>query len=96
MIEEIFQLEVEPGTEVGFENDFLQVVQLLVQAEGYKKSEMKRSVENKNVQLISVTWYTVEDHTVTFNNTPAYEKMKNILAPHYLEVPNFQHFYKVY
>lgn len=96
MIEEIFQLEVAPGTEKDFEADFPKVVQLLETSDGYRGSELKRSIENDNVFLISVVWKNLEAHNVDFKNSSAYEEMKQILAPHYLEVPKFQHFYKVF
>lgn len=96
MVEEIFQLEVAPGTAGAFENDFPKVVALLETSDGYRGSELKRSVENDNLFLISVQWESLDAHNVDFKNTDEYEEMKQILAPHYIEVPNFQHFVKVF
>lgn len=95
MVEETFMLDVEPGTEAAFEQDFRKVVQILKNAKGFLGAELKRSIEQENRFLVAIAWNSVEEHTEEFKKTAAFEQMKAILLPHYLETPNIQHYKKI-
>lgn len=97
MVEEIFIMEVAPGTEAAFEADFKRVVTLFEQANvGYHGASLKRCVEQPNKFMVLVKWSSLEEHTEKFKNKPEFDQMKAILGPHYLTVPNFQHYTTLY
>ncbi|MCC6415214.1 MAG: antibiotic biosynthesis monooxygenase [Opitutaceae bacterium] len=56
MILEVALLDVKPGLESAFENDFDLATAHLAGAEGYLSHELQRCVENPNRYILLVPW----------------------------------------
>ena len=91
MVEEIFMLEVKPGTERSFENTFNESTNIMRQAEGFLGAELRGCIEQENKYLVTVSW-NVEAHVDGFKNSAAFQEMKALLSPFYLNLPQVEHY----
>lgn len=96
MIQEIFTLEVKPGTEVSFEKAFSQATNIMKQAEGFLGAQLQRCLEQQGKYLVAVSWESVEAHVNDFKNSAAFQEMKALLGPFYLTVPQVEHYKNVH
>jgi len=85
MITEVATLEVKPGLESAFENNFDLAASIISGSEGYLSHE-----------LLLVRWETLDSHTVGFRKSPKYEKWKDLLHHYYDQFPTVEHFEKVH
>ncbi|MCM3764466.1 antibiotic biosynthesis monooxygenase [Neobacillus niacini] len=95
MVQETFFLEVKPGTQQEFEHAFKKAAVLMTTAKGFLGSELQRCVEQENKYLVCVHWETVEDHVIGFKNSPAFQKMKALIGPFYLHIPQAEHYRRI-
>ncbi len=96
MITEVATLEVKPGLETAFENDFDLAASIISGAEGYLSHELLRGVEKPSRYILLVCWETLDSHTVGFRKSPEYEKWKDLLHHYYDPFPTVEHFEKVH
>jgi len=96
MITEVATLEVKPGLESAFENDFDLAASIISGAEGYLSHELLRGVEKPSRYTLLVRWETLESHTVGFRKSPEYEKWKDLLHHYYDPFPTVEHFEMVH
>lgn len=96
MITEVATLEVKPGLESAFENDFDLAASIISGSEGYVSHELLRCMEKANRYILVVRWETLEAHTIGFRQSPEYEKWKKLLHHYYDPFPTVEHFEKVH
>jgi heme-degrading monooxygenase HmoA len=96
MILEVATLDVKPGLESAFENDFDLAVTHVEGVAGYISHELQRSIETPNRYVLLVQWETVEAHTEGFRQSPGYQKWKDLLHHYYDPFPTVEHFAKVH
>ncbi|RZK18775.1 MAG: antibiotic biosynthesis monooxygenase [Flavobacterium sp.] len=92
MITEVAILNVIPGKEIEFENDFLIAGQYISAISGYIKHNLSRCLEQQNKYLLIVEWVTLEDHTVGFRQSPEYLEWKRLLHHYYHPFPTVEHY----
>lgn len=83
MILEAVILQVRPGMTEIYEATFRQASPLIASAQGYIRHELHRCVETQGRYLLLVWWQTIEDHTVGFRGSEAYQEWKKLLHPLY-------------
>lgn len=96
MITEVATLEVKPGLESAFENDFDLAASIISGAEGYLSHELLRGVEKPSRYILLVRWETLDSHLVGFRESREYEKWKDLLHHYYDPFPTVEHFEKVH
>uniref|UniRef100_UPI0040490018 antibiotic biosynthesis monooxygenase family protein n=1 Tax=Cephaloticoccus sp. TaxID=1985742 RepID=UPI0040490018 len=96
MILEVATLDVKPGLESAFENDFDLAVSHVEGVPGYIAHELQRSVETPNRYVLLVRWETVEAHTEEFRKSPGYQEWKKLLHHYYDPFPTVEHYAKVH
>lgn len=96
MITEVANLEVKPGLETAFENDFDLATSIIAGAEGYISHQLLRGVEETNRYVLLVKWESVGSHKVTFRTSPEYQKWKELLHHYYVGTPTVDYFKKVH
>ena len=92
MILEAAILNVLPGQETEFENDFAAAGKYISAIHGYIKHSISRCVEQPNQYLLLVEWQTLEDHTIGFRQSAEYQEWKNLLHHYYDPFPVVQHY----
>ena len=94
MILEIAMLEVKPGMEENFEEDFKIASSYISSIDGYVRHSLQKCIEWKNKYAILVEWRTLESHTVNFRESNQYLKWKKLLHHYYDPFPTVEHFEK--
>lgn len=92
MILEVAVLNVRPGEEPAFEAAFEQARPIIAAANGYLSHRLQRCVETRNRYILLVDWETLEDHTVGFRGSAAYQEWKRLLHRFYDPFPTVEHY----
>ncbi len=95
MILEVAILDVRPGQEESFQQDFHRAQRLIQSMEGYCSHELQRSIERRSRFLLLVRWETFEDHVEGFRNSPEYQEWKTLLHHYYDPFPDVEHYESV-
>lgn len=96
MILEAVMLQVKPGSEGKYEDDFRHASKIISTMRGYITHELQSCLEVKGKYLLLVSWETLEDHTVGFRESSEYQEWKRLLHPYYEPLPVVEHFEKVH
>lgn len=82
-------LEFEAAIEVAVET-------ILSKSPGFQDYELLKGIERPNFYAFIIHWDRVEDHTVTFRNSDAVGKWREITAPFFAHPPVFEHWNHIY
>jgi heme-degrading monooxygenase HmoA len=92
VIREHALLPVIPGREADFERAFAEARSLISSTSGFRSLSLSRSVESPTTYLLLVEWDSLEDHTVGFRQSVAYQEWKVLLHHFYEPFPVVEHF----
>lgn len=92
---EAIMLQVKDGMEQEYEDNFKEASAILSSAKGYISHEWQRCIEQKGKYLLMIKWETLEDHTIGFRESPAFQEWKKLLHHFYDPAPTVQHFTKI-
>ena len=95
MILEVAILNIRPGQETEFEQAFVQASPIIASMPGYMTHELQRCLETSNRYILLVQWQTLEDHTIGFRTSPAYQEWKRLLHHFYDPFPTVEHYERV-
>jgi heme-degrading monooxygenase HmoA len=82
-------------TAAAFEAAFRQAAPLIASSPGYRSLTLQRRLDAPGRYLLLVGWDTVEDHTIGFRQSPAYQEWKALLHHFYDPFPVVEHFEQV-
>jgi heme-degrading monooxygenase HmoA len=85
-------LDVIPGREAEFEAAFAGAKRIIASMPGFDSLHLHRCIETSNRYLLLVSWDRLEDHTVGFRQSEAYDEWKRLLHHFYDPFPTVQHF----
>ncbi len=91
MVLEIAQFEIKPGLEEAFEAGVKQAVPLFERAKGCTGLELARSVEKPSRYRLFVQWDTLENHTVEFRASAAFQEWRTLVGPCFASPPEVEH-----
>ena len=91
MIVEIARIKIKSGMESQFEEALRFVAAAFKRAKGCHGSEMRRSLEHRDVYYVRVEWDTVENHMVDFRNSPDGAEWAKLSRPCMDGAPVFDH-----
>lgn len=89
---EAVMLNVIPGQEQEFEAAFAIATPLISAIDGYLNHELHRCLEVPGKYLLLVRWRNLEDHTIGFRQSPAYQQWQQLLHHFYDPFPTVEHF----
>jgi heme-degrading monooxygenase HmoA len=92
MILEAAMLKVRPGMAAEFEEAFRRASAIIAASPGYIAHELGRCFEWPDTYLLLVRWERLEDHTVGFRGSPAYQEWRRLLHHFYDPFPTVEHF----
>lgn len=95
MILEHAVLDVRPGNRDAFEAAFDQAKTLIAGSPGFRHLRLLRCVESPDRYLLLVDWESLDDHTVGFRSSPAFEEWRRLLHHFYEPFPVVEHFDEV-
>jgi heme-degrading monooxygenase HmoA len=91
MVLEIAEFDIIPGKEETFEAGVREAVPLFQAAKGYRGITLRRIVEKPGTYRLLVEWETLEDHTVAFRNSEAFQKWRSLVGPCFAATPRVDH-----
>ncbi|MHA6686162.1 antibiotic biosynthesis monooxygenase family protein [Mesorhizobium sp. A556] len=91
MVLEIAEFDIILGKETAFEAGVREAVPLFQAAKGYRSITLKRIVEKPGTYRLLVEWETLEDHTVTFRNSEAFQKWRSLVGSYFATTPRVDH-----
>lgn len=92
MILEVATLQVIPGQETAFEQDFKKAGVYISSIKGYRKHTLQKCMEQPNKYVLLVQWDTLEDHTIGFRQSEVYKEWKALLHHYYDPFPTVEHY----
>jgi len=92
MIMEIAQIDVKPGMEAEFEAGVTKAAPLFKRAKGCTGMTLQRSHEKPARYRLFVQWETLENHTVDFRQSPAFQDWRALVGPYFSGPPAVEHF----
>jgi len=92
MILEHASLDVLPGREADFEQAFERAKSIIAASPGFRSLRLSRCLERAGRYLLLVEWDTLEDHTVGFRGSPAYQEWRDLLHHFYEPFPVVEHY----
>ena len=92
LVLEVAVLNVKPGEGARFEAAFRQAEPHIAAATGYLSHELQKCVEVPDRYLLMVRWRRLEDHTVGFRGSAAYQEWKRLLHHFYEPFPTVEHY----
>ena len=96
MILEVARLDVRPGEEARFQDDFRRAQSILSSMKGYISHQLQRCIETPSRYILLVRWETLEDHTEWFRRSSEYQEWKNLLHHYYDPFPEVEHYEAVF
>ena len=95
MVLERAQFRITPGREEEFEQAFEQARLLIARTHGFRSATLSRGVESPSTYLLLVEWATLEDHTVGFRESPAFDEWRSLIGHLFDGAPDVEHFVQV-
>ena len=92
---EIAVLTIHPGQGAQFEGAFREAAALIKASPGYLGHELRCCIETPDRYVLLVRWRALEDHTVGFRQSPAYQDWKQRLHRFYPQFPTVEHYLSV-
>ena len=96
MIHEIAEIEITEGKEADFENAVEAASKYFKAAKGYISLKLTRSSEHPSRYRLVVGWETLEDHIVTFRESPGFQEWRKLAGPFFASPPKVEHVNKVF
>lgn len=92
MILETADIRIHPGQQLEFERAVLHGLDtVLSKADGFISYEVRHSIESPERYLLLIRWQSLEDHTVGFRTSSAYETWRTIVGPYFAQAPMVEH-----
>lgn len=95
MVLEVAILDVKPGQTVAFESAFAEASALIRGATGYLSHELLKCLEDDSRYALLVRWERLEDHTIGFRGSDAYQQWRALLHHFYDPFPVVEHYAEI-
>jgi heme-degrading monooxygenase HmoA len=93
MILEIADIRVKPGTQAEFEAAIEKGVKsVIANAKGFKGYKVNKGIESPDRYVLMIFWQTLENHTVDFRQSPAFQEWRALVGPYFAGPPAVEHF----
>ncbi|MEO7107925.1 MAG: antibiotic biosynthesis monooxygenase [Rhodoferax sp.] len=93
MILEIADIRIHPGQNAAFEEAIQRGLTTVIgHAKGAKRVSVNRGIESADRYVLQIEWDTLEDHTVGFRQSEAFNQWRAIVGPFFAGPPNVEHY----
>jgi len=93
MILELADLRIHPGKQAEFDAAIVKGVQTVIsKAKGFRGYKVNKGIETPERYLLMIFWDTLENHTVDFRQSPAFQQWRAIVGPFFAQPPQVEHF----
>ena len=93
MILEVAEFRINPGTQADFDAAIKRGVETVIaKAKGYRGYKVQKGIDFPERYLLMIHWDTVENHTVDFRQSPAFQQWRAFVSPYFAAPPVAEHF----
>jgi len=93
MILEVAEFRIKPGTQADFDAAIKRGVETVIaKAKGYRGYKVQKGIESPERYLLMIHWDSVENHTVDFRQSPAFQEWRAFVSPYFAAPPVAEHF----
>jgi heme-degrading monooxygenase HmoA len=93
MILELVDIRIEPGKQAEFDAAIQRGLdQVISKAQGFKGYKVNKGIESTERYVLTIFWETLENHTVDFRQSPAFQEWRAIVGPYFAAPPAVEHF----
>ncbi|HTN65444.1 MAG TPA: antibiotic biosynthesis monooxygenase family protein [Burkholderiaceae bacterium] len=93
MILELADIRIHPGKQQEFDAAIVRGVQQAIsQAKGFLGYRVQRGIETPERYVLTIYWETLENHTVDFRESAAFQEWRAIVGPYFAAPPAVEHF----
>ena len=93
MILEVAEFRIKPGAQADFDAAIKRGVETVIaKAKGYRGYKVQKGIDSPERYLLMIHWDTVENHTVDFRQSPAFQEWRAFVSPYFAAPPVAEHF----
>ena len=93
MILEVAEFRIKPGTQADFDAAIKRGVETVIaKAKGYRGYKVQKGIDSPERYLLMIHWDTVENHTVDFRQSVAFQEWRAFVSPYFAAPPVAEHF----
>ena len=93
MILELADIRIQPGKQGEFDAAIVRGIETVIsQAKGFRGYKVNKGVETPERYLLMIFWETLENHTVDFRQSPAFQEWRAIVGGFFAAPPAVEHF----
>jgi heme-degrading monooxygenase HmoA len=93
MILELADIRIQPGKQAEFDAAIQRgVEQVISKAKGFCGYKVNKGIESPERYVLMIYWQSLENHTVDFRESPAFQQWRAIVGPYFAAPPVVEHF----
>ncbi|MET3105441.1 heme-degrading monooxygenase HmoA [Oxalobacteraceae bacterium GrIS 1.18] len=93
MILEIADIRIQAGQQPEFDAALQHgVTQIISKSKGYVGHQVHKCIETPERYVLMIYWETLENHTVDFQQSPAFQDWRGIVGGFFAAPPKVEHF----
>ena len=93
MILELADIRIHPGRQGEFDAAIRKGVETVIaKAKGFRGYKVNKGIETPERYVLMIFWETVENHTVDFRQSPAFQQWRAIVGPYFAAPPAVEHY----
>ncbi|WP_025917758.1 antibiotic biosynthesis monooxygenase [Herminiimonas sp. CN] len=93
MILELADIRIQPGKQTDFDTAIQRGIdQVISKAKGFNGYKINRGIESPERYVLMIFWDTLENHTVDFRESNAFQEWRSIVGPYFASPPVVEHF----
>jgi heme-degrading monooxygenase HmoA len=92
VILELADIRIHPGKQAEFDAAIKKGVDSVIsKAKGFRGYKINKSIETPERYVLMIFWDTIENHTVDFRGSPAFQDWRAIVGPFFAAAPSVEH-----
>jgi heme-degrading monooxygenase HmoA len=92
VILELADIRIHPGKQAEFDAAIKKGVESVIsKAKGFRGYKINKSIETPERYVLMIFWDTIENHTVEFRGSPAFQDWRAIVGPFFAAAPSVEH-----
>lgn len=92
MILELADIRIQPGQQAEFDLAIERGLKTIGKAAGFVGAQVHKGIESPERYVLTVMWQTLENHTVDFRESAAFQEWRAIVGPFFAGPPVVEHF----
>lgn len=93
MILELADIRIHPGKQAEFDAAIQKGIETVIsKAKGFHGYKINKGIESPERYILMIFWGTVENHTVDFRESPAFQDWRALVGPFFASPPQVEHY----